>query len=312
MDAAVLHEYGTPQFGTFDNPVKRSTDTEIVQVSAAAISNFDLSFASGQPVLRPSQFPLVAGVEGVGRLADGRRVYFVAPVSPYGSMAQQTLVASQNLIEVPDGVDDAVAAALGNAGLAAWLPLEWRAHLVPGETVLVLGATGIVGQLAVQAAKVLGAGRVVAAGRNEAMLRRVQELGADATVNLATSEDLPAAYRDAAQGDIHVIIDYVWGPPTEAALQAATVGGRLVQVGTTAGDEITLKGSLVRSKSLSIFGYASYHASPERRTTAYRHLAELAGQGRLTVPIERMPLRQVEQAWERQRAGTRRRLVLMP
>jgi len=311
MDAAVLHAYGTPQLGTFDDPVKLK-GTEIVDVTAAAISNFDLFFASGQHYLKPSQLPSVAGREGVGRLANGQRVYFAAPVSPYGSMAQKTLVASHDLIEVPDGVDDAVAAALGNAGLAAWLPLEWRAQLVPGETVLVLGATGIAGQIAVQAAKALGAGRVVAAGRNAAMLQRVQDLGADATVNLATSEDLPAAYRDAAQGDIHVIIDYVWGPPTEAALQAAAVGGRLVQVGTTAGDEINLKGSILRSKSLTIFGYAGFHASLERRATAYRQLAEHAGQGRLIIPVERIPLRQVEQAWERQRSGTRRRLVLMP
>ena len=311
MDAAVLHTYGTPQFGTFDDPVARD-GTEIVQVSAAAISNFDLSFASGQHSLRPAQLPSVAGTEGVGRLADGRRVYFAAPISPYGSMAQQTLVASRGLIEVPDGVDDAVAAALGNAGLAAWLPLEWRAQLVPGETVLVLGATGIVGQIAVQAAKALGAGRVVAAGRNEEMLRRVQELGADATVNLATSDDLPAAYREAAQGEIHVIVDYVWGSTSAAALQAAAVGGRLVQVGTTAGDDISLKGSLLRGKSLTILGYASYHASLERRATAYRRMAELAGQGKLIVPVERVPLQQVEQAWERQRSGSRQRLVLIP
>lgn len=135
---------------------------------------------------------------------------------------------------------------------------------------------------------------------------------ADATINLETSDDLEASFRDAAQGDIHVIIDYVWGPPSEAALQAATVGGRLVQVGVAAGEEINLKAALIRSKSLSIFGYANFHASLERRTSAYRQLAELAGQGRLIVPVERIPLRQVKQAWERQRSGTRTRLVLMP
>jgi NADPH:quinone reductase-like Zn-dependent oxidoreductase len=123
MDAAVLHAYGTPQFGTFDNPVKLP-GTEIVDVTAAAISNFDLFVASGQVALRPTQFPCVAGLDGVGRLANGQRVYFTVPISPYGSMAQQTLVASHDLIEVPDGVDDAVAATLGDTGgLAAWLPL---------------------------------------------------------------------------------------------------------------------------------------------------------------------------------------------
>jgi len=311
MDAAVLYEYGTPRFGTFDDPVVRE-GTEVVEVIAAAISRFDLSFASGQHYLKPSQLPSVAGREGVGRLADGRRVYFDAPVSPYGSMAQKTLVASQGLIDVPDDVDVEVAAALGNAGLAAWLPLEWRAQLVPGETVLVLGATGVVGQIAVQAAKILGAKRVIAAGRNEAMLQRVQKLGADAIINLETSDDLPTAYREAAQGDIHVILDYVWGPATEAALQAATAGGRLVQIGTVAGDAIPLSAAILRSKLLTVFGYANFHSPFERRSSAYRHMAQLAAQGQLIVPVERIPLRQVAQAWERQRFGTDHRLVVTP
>ncbi len=157
MDAAVLHAYGTPQFGTFDDPVPRS-GTQIVTITAAAISRFDLSFASGQHYLRPSQLPSVAGHEGVGRLANGQRVYFAAPVSPYGSMAQQTLVASHGLIEVPDGVDDAVAAALGNAGLAAWLPLEWRAQLVPAKPSWCWGPQGLLANLRYRPLKHLGPG----------------------------------------------------------------------------------------------------------------------------------------------------------
>jgi len=144
------------------------------------------------------------------------------------------------------------------------------------------------------------------------MLQRVQELGADATVNLATSKDLVASYREAARGDIHVIVDYVWGPATEAALQAASVGGRLIQVGTPALQEIRLSALLLRGKFLTVLGYAGNHASFERRATAYRHITELAGQGRLTIPVEHRPLRQVEQAWERQHSGTRQRLVLIP
>jgi NADPH2:quinone reductase len=318
MDAAVLQAYGTPQFGTFDNPVKR-TGTEIVDVTAAVISNLDLLMASGQSYLKPAQLPSVAGVEGVGRLAGGRRVYFYAPVSPNGSLAQQTLVASQgreatqDLIEVPNGIDDAVAAALGRSGgLVAWLPLEWRAQLVPGETVLVLGATGFVGQLAVQAAKILGAGRVIAAGRNPDMLRCAQALGADATVNFTTSDSSVDSYREAAPGGIDVIIDYVSGPLAEAALQAATVGGRLVQVGAATVDEVTLSGPLIRNQSLTICGYRSSQASFETRSAAYKRMSELATSGKLIVPVERMPLEQVEQAWERQRVGTRQRLVLIP
>ncbi len=311
MDAAILHKYGSPQFGTFPDPVARD-GMKVVEVAAAAISRFDISFASGQHYLRPSQLPVVAGREGVGHLADGRRVYFDAPVAPYGSMAQRTLVTPNGLIEVPAGVDDAVAAALGNSGLAAWLPLEWRAQIQPGETVLVLGATGIVGQIAVQAAKILGARRVVAAGRNAEMLERAKELGADATVNLTMDDTLHVAFQEAAQGDIDVIIDYVWGSAAEAGLQAARVGGRLVQIGTISGNEISLSAALMRSKSLSVFGYANYHASFEQRSLAYRRMAELAGEGKLFIPVERIPLQQVEQAWGQQSSGAYKRLVLIP
>jgi NADPH2:quinone reductase len=189
MEAAVIYEYGAPHLGEFDEPIA-GEGTVVVDVAAAAISRFDILFASGRHYLRPVRLPAVAGQEGVGRLGDGRRVYFQAPIPPYGAMAQRTLVAEHGLIEVPDGVDDAVAAALGNSGLAAWLPLAWRARVAPGETVLVLGATNIVGRIAVQAAKILVAGRIVAAGRDEAALQRRRELGADA-----------------AQGDVDVIID---------------------------------------------------------------------------------------------------------
>jgi NADPH:quinone reductase-like Zn-dependent oxidoreductase len=312
MDAAVLSAYGTPQFGTFDPP-RKLAGTEIVNVTAAAISNFDLVLASGHYAVSPMQFPCVAGQDGVGRLATGQRVYFITSISPYGSMAQQTLVASRELIAVPEGVDDAVAAALGNDGLAAWLPLEWRAQLRPGETVLVLGATGMVGQLAVQAAKALGAGRVIAAGRNEERLQRAKALGADATVNLTTSSDLSTVYREAAQGEIQVIVDYVWGPPAEAALHVASDGGRLVQIGQAATwQEIRLPALLLRSKSLTIFGYGNYDAPFETRTAAYQHITQLAAQGRFSVAVERLPLSQVTQAWGRQHAGTRQRLVLLP
>ncbi len=310
MDAAVLHAYGTPRFGAFAEPVA-DDGAVVVEVGAAAISKFDITYASGRHYLKPSVLPCVAGREGVGRLAEGRRVYFDTPVAPYGAMAQRTLVAAGGLIDVPDSVDDAVAAALGNSGLAAWLPLEWRARLAPGETVLVLGATGIVGRLAVQAAALLGAGRVVAAGRDADALRRAQDQGANAVVNL-DADDLPAAFRAAAPGGIDVIVDYVWGPPVEAALRAATVGARLVQVGAAAGEEISVPAAAMRGQSLAILGHANYHAPHAVRAAAYRRMAAFAGQGHLTVEVERIPLRQVETAWERQRSGARQRLVLIP
>jgi NADPH2:quinone reductase len=306
-----LYAHGTPRFGVFDEP-QPSEGTTVVEVAAAAISRFDIFYAAGNHALKPAALPIVVGTEGVGRLPDGRRVYFAGPVPPFGSMAERSLVQTRSLIEVPEGVDDAVAAALGNSGLAAWLPLTWRARLAPRENVLIVGATGIVGRIAVQAARLLGAARVVAAGRDEVALRQARELGADAVVRLGDSDNWTEAYRTATGGAIDVIVDYVWGPAVEAAISAAAVGARIVQVGRSGSEEIRLSADTMRAKSLSILGYATYHAPFEVRAAAYRRLTELAGQGQLAVDVERVPLSEVERAWERQRAGARSRLVVLP
>ena len=217
MDAAVLHAYGAPRFDQFDDP-QPTEGAVVVQVAAAALSQFDVMHASGQHVIKPPVLPAVAGNEGIGRLADGRRVYFAGALPPFGSMAQGSLVPASNFIEVPDGVDDATAAALGNSGLAAWLPLSARAHNAPGESVLIIGgATGVVGRLAVQAARLLGAGRVIAAGRDRGALERARELGADAVVALPDNSDLIGVYRSSVEAPVDVIVDYVWGTALEAA-----------------------------------------------------------------------------------------------
>ena len=127
--------------------------------------HLDLTRASGA-YGAPASLPYVIGADGVGRTRDGRRVFFTEPVSPHGSWAQRVLVPEENLLDLADGVDDVTAAALGNTGLAAWLALTWRANLQPGEAVLVLGATGALGSVAVQIAKALGASLVVAADRD--------------------------------------------------------------------------------------------------------------------------------------------------
>lgn len=312
MDAAVLYEYGHPVFGEFPDPVSGHGNI-VIDVKAAAISNFDMTWASGTHYLKPPTLPCVAGREGVGQLPDGRRVYFDAPVSPFGAMAQHSLITEHAVIEVPDGVDDAVAAVLGNSGLAAWLPLEWRAQLVPGETVLILGAAGIVGRLAVQSARLLGAGRIVAADRNVTALQNVQRLGADALVALVGSEDdWVNAYREAAHGGVDVIVDYLWGKPAEEALEAAAKGARLIQIGTVAGEALRLSASVLRKQSVSILGYASYHAPSTVRSSSYRRMAELARDGAIQVDVEKIPLREIRDAWDRQKGGTNRRIVVIP
>jgi NADPH:quinone reductase-like Zn-dependent oxidoreductase len=308
--AAVLHHYGIPHCGLFEDPVPTGEQI-VLEVCAAGVNHFDVMMGLGTSYAKPDALPYVVGLDGVGRLADGRRVYFESTVAPYGAAAERTLVEPEAIVELPDDVDDAVAAALGNAGLAAWLSLEWRANLAAGETVLVLGATGTVGRLAVQVAKLLGARRVIAAGRDRERLRRAGELGADACVALDEAHVLPLL-REAVEPGADVILDLLWGAPTRLGAQVAASGARLVQAGAIAGAEATFDAGVVRQKRLAILGYANYHVPRQERHAAYRRLVEHAAGGRIAVDLERLPLEQVAQAWERQLAGPPCKLVLVP
>src|SRR5918997_3525485 len=184
MRAAVLHEHGgVPVLEEFRDPAAEP-GAVVLELQAAAMNPIDLRVATGQFPLERYEVPYVAGKEGVGRGPDGQLAYFEYSRKPFGAFAERTLVDEDDLYPVPDGLDPALAVCLGVSGLAAWLGLTWRGQLAEGETVLVLGASGVVGQIGVQAARLLGAGRVVAAGRDEAALERAGRLGADALVRL--------------------------------------------------------------------------------------------------------------------------------
>jgi len=312
MHAAVLHEHGaTPVYEDFREPVAGDGQL-VVEVALAGVNPVDVRKASGTFVSGPPPLPSVVGTEGVGRIAgNGQRIYFDASVAPFGSFAERTLVPADVPIELPDELDDGVAVALGVSGLAAWLPLAWRAQLQPGETVLVLGATGMVGQLAVQAARLLGAGRIVAAGRDAEMLVRAEQLGADATVDLREA-DLTAAFREAAGGPIDIVHDPLWGAPAAAALEALGVGGRLIQLGQSAGAEATLPSASIRGRHLDVRGYMNFLVPPDVRREGYRALVEHAVAGRIAVEVERLPLTAVADAWERVQGSAHRKLVLAP
>ena len=193
------------------------------------------------------------------------------------------------LFDVPDGLDDARAAALGNTGLGGWLAVAWRSRLEPGETVLVLGATGAVGNVAVQAAKLLGAGRVVAAARPGERLERLRERGADALVELG-GDDPAGAMRDAAGGGVDVTIDTLWGEPALAAIRVASRGARHVAVGQVAGLDLRLPAPAVRSVSLDLCGFSVAHPPLEVRREGYRRLAGHVERGDIVVDVDRVPL----------------------
>jgi NADPH:quinone reductase-like Zn-dependent oxidoreductase len=310
LRAAVLHEHGaTPRVREFDDPREQS-GCALVDVCAAGLHHLDLYKASGSFYLGPPPLPSIVGTDGVGRLQDGTRVYFDESVPPYGSMAERTLVPREALLPVADGVADAVAAALGNTGLSGWLALEWRSGLQPGETVLVLGAAGAVGSIVVQAARLLGAGRVIAANRPGEHLHR---LGADAVVEIDDRDDLTERIKEAAQGGVDVTIDMLWGAPAIAAMRAAARFARHVEVGNMAAPEIVLPATLIRSASLDVRGFSVLHPPPDRKREAYLRLTKHAADGDIAVDVDARPLDEVAAAWERQRqAAGGPKMVLVP
>jgi len=319
MYAAVLHTIGTvPRYEEFPEPVIENTNGEaIVYVHAASLKPIDKQLASGSHYASPRKLPCVCGSDGVGHLDDGQRVFFGGPRPPHGAMAQRTVVPRAFTFPVPENLDDETAAAMPNPGISAWLSLTYRAKVVPGENVLILGATGVTGNLAVKIAKLLGAARVVAAGRNPQALDRLHNLGADATISLAlpTAELSEAFAREAGQSGFQVVIDYVWGQPAEAFLTAITrrefvtvqSETRFVQVGESAAPSISLPAAVLRSTALTILGTAGI-PSRDVLVEAFQQVMAYAAKGDLQIDTEKVPLAQIEKAWQRDQPW--RRLVV--
>lgn len=318
MHAAVLDALGSPpRYETFADPVPGPGET-IVHVRAASLKPIDRLMAAGAHYASPRKLPVVCGVDGVGTLDDGTRVYFGGARPPYGAMADLAVVPRARCWPIPEGVDDATAAALPNPALSSWLPLVWRAKLAAGETVLILGATGIAGNLAIQIAKLLGAGRVVAAGRNAQLFSSLATLGADAVVHLQGSDDeiRQAFAREAGDKGYDVILDYLWGHPTElllATLERAGFsmhgsGPRLIPIGESAGAEIPVRGAALRSAGIAILGGG--FPPMEILMNALQQALARAASGELRIETERVPLADVQQAWQRAAHGPR--LVLVP
>jgi NADPH:quinone reductase-like Zn-dependent oxidoreductase len=299
-----------PKAGEFVDP-QPTTEAEVVEVLAAALTRLDVGNAEGRHYLTPDMRPFVVGKEALVRTSKGRMwMNAQALVPPFGSMAERTLALVERGLPVPEGVSDMLAAAVGNAGLAAWLPLSWRAKLRPGETVLILGATGLSGMIAVSAARKLGAGLVIAAGRRPDALEHARAFGADATVSLAGT-DLVSAFRAVTQS-VDVVIDYLNGPPAEAAMGIMATGGRMVQVGSALASGIRLDAQLARRASLDVMGFAYYHAPLSEQAVAYSQLCHLAQSGEIALECASVPLEEFEQVWQRQKAGSTTRWVIRP
>lgn len=312
MKAALVHEIGGPP-----EPAEAAEPSgETIEVVAAPINPLDLAVSRGVLATGHPPLPYVPGCEAVGRKPDGTLVWIFGGTlgrTTNGAMAERAAVGDAHAIEVPDGADPALAAALGIAGLAGWLPFAWRAPLRGGEDVLVLGATGSVGLVAVQTAKLLGAKRVVAAGRSAEGLERARSLGADEVVRLDTSDDLVAAFKEAFDGDgPSYVFDPLWGAPAAAAVDAARPRATIVNLGQSAGATSELVSASVRFKSLSILGHTNFAVPPDELADHYRRLVSHAVAGDIRLEVERVPLEDVAIAWRRQAEGAGTKLVLVP
>lgn len=297
MRAAVITERGLgPVLQDFPAPQAHEGAT-LIKVDTAGLGGWDVLGAYRLGV----QFPCVIRGEGVGRASDGRRVYFgERSVAPFGAWAEQTLVPTEEVWDVPDDVDDVLAITMGIAGTGALLPLE-QAAIKPGENVLILGATGTLGQIALQLARILGAGRVVGAARDAAALERLRARGlADAVVALGSDDDAAALKAVAGEG-FDVVLDGVCGPPLLAALKATRWGARILTIGTGAGRDIQLNIADLLFRTLSCVGTGQ--RSPSDREATWRRLLQLAREHQVTFDHVGYRFDQMPDAWAAQVAG---------
>lgn len=323
MRAAVIERHGTAP-AVVDRPSPTGPDEHaLVRTTAAPITPLDILCATGKSYFGRPALPYIPGVQGVGvveqapSLPNGTRVWFptAAGMQPGdGSMAQQVAVPESELVALPEQVEDTLVAALGLSAVAAWMSLTWKAALRPGEQVLVLGGGSVVGQVAIQAAQLSGARRVVTACRSSRSQHRAARCGADAVVELRDDdapEELAARVAAACDGDVDVVIDPLCGVPASAALRLLAPGARFVNLGSSAGDTATFASATLRSRSAKVIGYTNNDLSTEQKAQALSAVLEHAARGRLTVDHEVTPLDSLPEAWDRQARGLAQRRIVV-
>ncbi|HBV4839582.1 TPA: zinc-binding alcohol dehydrogenase family protein [Klebsiella aerogenes] len=309
MKAAVVFDLSEgPIWADFSEPQPAAGYT-LIDVRAAAISHVVKGRASGRHYSFDGTLPFVVGIDGVGMTSDGQRVYFAFPSAPFGSMAQRAPVALQNCLPLPDALDDISAAAMANPGMSAWAALVKRAQFQAGETVLINGATGSAGQLAVQIARYLGAKKIIATGRNTQALAA---LAADECIDLTADEQtLNAQFAAASAGQIDVVVDYLWGRSAELLLPMLakyTPGDkpvRYVQVGSLAGADIALNGAVLRAAPLQLMGSGIGSLTMPQLLAATGEMLQAAVPGHFTIATTPLPLRDVAAAWPRDNSQKR-------
>ena len=320
MNAAIVEAFDRPpRYAEFADPVPSEGEL-LVTVTAAALHQIVRALAAGTHYGSTAQLPFVPGVDGVGRLPDGRRVYFGRTQDRYGTFAELSITLPFLTLPLPDSLDDATAAAMMNPGMSSWVALTARAQFVPGESVLILGATGTSGHLAVQIARRLGASRVIAAGRNPDALAETLALGADATISLQQDRDalLEDFRRHLSESKIDVVLDYLWGSPAELLLAAISQKGlahesrriRYIQIGNSANPTISLPAATLRSSGLELLGSGFGSASLQEIMRVLGEFVAAAVKSPFTLSTKMIPLQQIETVWRE--PNNRERFVFQP
>ena len=317
MHAAVVTAFDAPpRYREFPVPEPATDDETLVQVVAAGLHPRVLSQADGSHYTSTDELPLVPGIDGVGRGADGRLRYFVLPDTAMGAMAEQTVIDARRSIVLPDDTDAVAVAAGMNPATASWIALRRRIAFQAGQSVLVLGATGSAGRMALQVARHLGAERIVAAGRGIDRHPDLRRLGATDTVEIGEGAFMGRLGQ--ASRDVDVVLDFLWGAPTAAAMvevvtDRADRGRPLawIEIGSVAGPTAEIPSAALRAARVQIVGSGQGSVSTRDILAELPGLAEEISSGTFTVEARPVPLSHVEQAWA-DASRSSQRIVLMP
>jgi NADPH:quinone reductase-like Zn-dependent oxidoreductase len=321
IHAAVVRSFDhPPRYEPLDLPGPGDGDHALVDVLAAGLHPRVRSGASGSHYTSTGKLPMVPGIDGVGRREDGHMVYFVADDELVGPMATRTVINTRRSVVLPDGADVMKIAAAMNPAMSAWVALRRRVPIAAGQSVLVLGATGNAGQMAIQVARRLGAGRVIGAGRDQARLATLPGIGADATVALTDDADATTAALADAASEVDLVIDYLWGKPASAAImaliRARTDRSRAlnwIQIGSMAGPTIELPSVALRSANFRLQGNGQGAVSTRVYLAELPSLIEEIDNGGIAVSARPVPLADVETVWtEPELPGVRTVLVPDP
>lgn len=320
MKAAVINHFGAiPRYEDFVDPVP-GDDELLVDVKALVLENFEKGVAAGEYYSSKStypRFPAIVGQRGIGMTPDGKLIGFGVMHPPFGSFAEKAAV--KNFVSVPEGIDPAIAAAVPPSALTSYFPLKYTAKLKKGETVLINGATGVSGRMAIQVAKLLGAGRIIGTGRNDASLRLLESLGADTVIDLKQLDEmlLAAFEKEKRENGYDVVIDFLWGHSAELLLQCFIPKDmrlpkkqiRYIPIGARAGAGAYITGEMLRTSGLELSGFGK--VTSEDISAGSNQVWEWIKDNKLHMDIEKVPLADIEQAWVRNDLAGKR-LVIIP